>query len=242
MLSSLVAPQEQEDLDVQIWIKTGNVEEEICSSIREEEADVVVMGAHGRGLISRVFIGSVTQHILRKLPVPVLTVCRVPRPLTVDRILFATDLSDVSRQGFEFVLELARAASSIIHSVDVPGVTYAVAGMATIDRRQLLEAAGARLNELADEGSRQGIKMDTVLVEGTPADAIFQAAEDDKADLIIITIERKGLLDRTLLGSTAERLIREAHLPVLSIPVAANAEPEKDLGGDTQQRSLDQGE
>jgi nucleotide-binding universal stress UspA family protein len=226
MMSSLVDPKDQADLDLQIRVKTGNIEEEIYSSISEEKADVLVMGTHGRGIVARAFIGSVTQHILRKVPVPVLTVCRVSRPLTFDRILFATDLSDASRRGFELVLELAGVTGSnvsVIHSVDVPGIA---AGAGTVsDRRELLEDAGLRLNELADEGRRQEVNIDTVLAESTPAEAIFKAAAD--ADLIVITIERKGLLERALLGSTAERVIREAHLPVLSIPVGTNEEPEK---------------
>ena len=233
MLSSLVVPKDQSDLDLQIRVKTGNIEEEIYSSISEEEADVLVMGTHGRGVVGRAFIGSVTQNVLRKVTVPVLTVCRVSRPLTFDRILFATDLSDACRRGFELVLELARVTRSnvsIIHSVDVPGAAY---GAGTdIDRRELLETAGLRLHELADEGRRQEVHIETVLLEGTPAEAIFKAADENNTDLIIITVERKGLLERALLGSTAERIIREAHLPVLSIPVGGNAEPEKDLGDD----------
>jgi nucleotide-binding universal stress UspA family protein len=127
MLSALVAPEDEDDLDLQIIIKAGKIEEEISSTIREAKVDVVVMGTHGRGLFGRAFIGSVTQHMLRNVPVPILTVCRVTRPLTFGRILYATDLSEASNQGFRSVLELAdttRSTVAILHAVHEPALVY----------------------------------------------------------------------------------------------------------------------
>jgi nucleotide-binding universal stress UspA family protein len=222
MLPTLVAPEDQDDLDLQILVKTGNIPHEILSTISAEKTDVVVMGTHGWGLIGRTFIGSVTQHMLRRVPVPILTVCRVARPLTFERFLFATDWSDASFAGFQSTLELARVTGSnviVLHSVDIPASTYTAAGMPEIDRSQLLEAARKRLHELAAIASDQKIRMEKSLVEGNAAEAVLKAAEDSCADLIVMTIEQKGLLERALLGSTAERVIREAPVPVFSIPV-----------------------
>ena len=53
----------------------------IETAVREQHADIVVMGTHGRGLFGRWLIGSVTQSLLRKLDVPILTVCHASRPL-----------------------------------------------------------------------------------------------------------------------------------------------------------------
>jgi hypothetical protein len=68
-------------------------------------------------------------------------------------------------------------------------------------------------------GTRLLPEIETLLLEGNPAETILKAAEENCADLIVMTVSKKGLIERALLGSTAERLIREAHLPVLSIPV-----------------------
>jgi nucleotide-binding universal stress UspA family protein len=222
MLSALVAPEDQDDLDLQIMVKAGNVEEEISSTILETKADAVVMGTHGRGLFARTFIGSVTQHMLRKVPVPILTVCRVTRPLTFERMLYATDLSEASNQGFRSVLELAsitRSTVAVLHAVHAPTLASVEAGMAGVDKRRLLDDARVGLNALEADASRQKIKIEALLLEGNPAEAILKAAEEDCADLIVMTVSKKGLIERALLGSTAERIIREAHLPVLSIPV-----------------------
>jgi nucleotide-binding universal stress UspA family protein len=226
MLPTLVGPEDQDDLDLHLLVRAGNIEEEISAAIREQKADIVVMGTHGRGLLGRAFIGSVTQHMLRRLPVPVLTVCRVWRPLTFDRILFATDLSEPSMEGYRALLELARATHSsisILYSVDLPALTYAAAGLTAVDTQQVLNEARTQLDQLSSEAARLKVKVDTVLVESHPAEAILKAAEETCADLIVLTTGRKGLLERALLGSTAERVIRESHLPVLSIPASASA-------------------
>lgn len=225
MLPTLVSPEDQDDLDLQILVKTGNIEDVVSSTIREEHADIVVMGTHGRGLAGRAFIGSVTQHMLRRVPVPILPVCRVARPLTFGRILFATDFSEASNDGFHSALDLARLTRSkltVLHSVDVARLTYAGAEMAVgIDKRQLLDAARIQLDELAAKAATEDTRIDTVLVEGSAAEAIFRTAEDHCADLIVMTVQRKSLIERAILGSTAERIVREAHLPVLSIPAGA---------------------
>jgi nucleotide-binding universal stress UspA family protein len=222
MLSALVAPEDEDDLDLQIIIKAGKIEEEIASTIREAKVDAVVMGTHGRGLFGRAFIGSVTQHMLRSVLVPILTVCRVTGPLTFGRILYATDLSEASDQGFRSVLELADmtgSAVAILHAVHQPSLVYMEPGLAAIDTRQLRDNAQERLKTLEAEASERKIKIEVSMVEGNPADAILKAAEQDCADLLVMTVSKKGLIERALLGSTAERVIREAHLPVLSIPV-----------------------
>src|SRR5579871_5152808 len=91
MLPAMVGPEDQDDLDVVFIVRSGDVEDVIQVVATEDHSDVVVMGTHGRGLFGRLFIGSVTQALLRRLGLPVLTVCRVSRPLEFKRILFATD-------------------------------------------------------------------------------------------------------------------------------------------------------
>ena len=97
MLSALLGSEDQDDLDLRIVVKSGNIKNEILAVIREQHADILVMGTHGRGLFGRWVIGSITEGMLRKISIPILTVCRATKPLTFDRILFATDLSESSK-------------------------------------------------------------------------------------------------------------------------------------------------
>jgi nucleotide-binding universal stress UspA family protein len=229
VLSALVASEDQDDLDLEIIVKFGEIEEEISLAIREAGADLVVMGTHGRRLFGRWLIGSVTQHMLRKMSVPVLTVCHVSRPLSFKRILFATDLSETSTEGFRFALDLASMTGSdlvVAHVIDKrPQVTYETPEVAAVfdeEQKRALEATRATFAEFESEGKRRNVRIEVVLSEGVAAEALPRIADENMVDFMIIPVRRKGRLERVLLGSTAEPVIREAHVPVLSIPIAVD--------------------
>jgi nucleotide-binding universal stress UspA family protein len=226
MLPVLVSPEDRKDLDVRFLVKTGNVEEIIEDTVHENEADAVVMGTHGRTLFGRLLIGSVAQALLRKLGVPVLTVCRVSRPLEFKRILFGTDLGPGSDKAFQFALDLARAAGSMLvvaHSIDKrPVVSYETPDVKAVfdeEHRQALKQTNERFAEFEAEGKRQKLDVECILAEGDPAEALVRIADETVADLMILGLRKKGAVTRTLLGSTAEPVIRTAHVPVLSVPV-----------------------
>jgi nucleotide-binding universal stress UspA family protein len=71
---------------------------------------------------------------------------------------------------------------------------------------------------LVSDGS---VPITTVLADGTPYEAINRIAGQQNADMIVINLRGKGRLERALLGTTAERVIRTATLPVLSLPLPA---------------------
>jgi nucleotide-binding universal stress UspA family protein len=60
-------------------------------------------------------------------------------------------------------------------------------------------------------------------VQGRIHDALIQFADEHDADLLLINLESKGVLERVVLGATAERIIRRSHVPVLSVPVKTGA-------------------
>jgi nucleotide-binding universal stress UspA family protein len=220
MLGALLGSEDQDDLDLRTVVKCGSIKDEIAAVIREQEADILVMGTHGRGFFGRLLIGSVTEGILRKISIPVLTVCRATKPLALNRILLATDMSESSRGGFDFALELARTMRSdlvMFHAVDRTALAGGAEMVAYVSE-DIVEQAKAKLAELAAEAKRAKVRVETELVEGVAAEEILATAERSSADLILISVAKKGAVERALLGTTAERIIREATVPVLSIP------------------------
>jgi nucleotide-binding universal stress UspA family protein len=162
--------------------------------------------------------------MLRKLNVPVFTVCHATGPLKFSEILFATDLSDASEGAFRFARDLARAHGShlmILHAIDYAGLNYGVLEGDHTVRDQLYDLAKTRLHEMATQAEREGVKVETTLVRGDAGEQILAMADRNETDLILLSVERKGLLEKAFLGSTAEHVVRDAHVPVLSIPVAA---------------------
>src|SRR5262245_51204043 len=72
MLAAMLGPEDQDDLDLETTVAVGDIPTEIELAVHAQHPDVVVMGTHGRGLVGRWLIGSVTQSLLRKIDVPIL--------------------------------------------------------------------------------------------------------------------------------------------------------------------------
>jgi nucleotide-binding universal stress UspA family protein len=81
--------------------------------------------------------------------------------------------------------------------------------------------ATERLNKKVTLVSDGSVPISTILAEGVPYENINRIAEQTNADLIVINLQGKGRLERALLGTTAERVIRTATVPVLSLPLPA---------------------
>lgn len=207
MLPTLVGPEDQDDLDVGFIVKAGEVEDEIESVVHQQQADIVVMGTHGRNLFGRLILGSVTQGLLRRLGVPVLTICHVGRPLDFKRVLFATDLGVDSYKGFLFALDFAattRSALTVVHTLDTSD-----------DRLRMKESFAG----FESEAARRKVPLLTVIGEGSAAEFLTRYADENDIDFLILGLRKKNAMERALLGSTAEPLIRAAHVPVLSVPI-----------------------
>ena len=233
-LSMLVAPEDQDDLNLAVLTRKGNIEAQIRAVIAENHVDLLVMGTHGRRLLGRWIIGSITQDLLRQSPVPVLTVCHAVRPIEFGHILFATDGSESAQALFPTVLELAQRLSAsvcVVHVVAEPMMLYEGPGNTSLmaeARAASIERAKAHLTLLVALGKQQNVKMQSILLDGDPGVQLLKAAEDGNADLIAIGVRHRGRIDRAVFGTCAEALIRQAHIPVLSLHMPTFYQEEHD--------------
>ena len=192
------------------------------------------MGTHGRSLFGRLFLGSVTQALLRKLGIPVLTVCRVSRPLEFKRVLFATDFGPDSDNGFQFALDVASATGCsllVAHIIEkrrvVTYVTPEVEALFYDERRRARQHADEQFAKFHAEADLRNIRIECVVAEGEASETLVRIADENDVDFMILGLRKKGAMERTLLGSTAEPVIRAAHVPVLSVPIDANVTAEE---------------
>lgn len=133
------------------------------------------------------------------------------------RILFATDFSDLSMAAYTFVMALARdyeAHVIVLHAMPYPAITYgeAVTGLGLEEERQQAEAA---LFDLP--AAPPGVQMEKRVLVGEPGDCILDMALEKEVDLIVLGTHGRTGLARLLLGSVAEKVLRKAHCPVLTV-------------------------
>jgi len=234
-LLDLIPAELRERLDFELIVKSGDVRQELLGIVEEKEIDLVVMGSRGRSHVQRLLLGSVTERMLRKLHVPVLTVSHLepkrelhkPGPVPLKKLLYATDLADGSEAGLEFSIRLARglhAHLTVVHVVQpLDAAIYGIetAGYLPDYAVEARAQASERLNRLVGLVSDGSVPITTVLADGVAYERIHALAAGQKADLVVINLQGKGRLDRALLGRTAERVIRTATVPVLALPLPA---------------------
>jgi nucleotide-binding universal stress UspA family protein len=85
-------------------------------------------------------------------------------------------------------------------------------------RDSLLSGVRKQLDDLVPPEAKDWCGVVTRVETGVPYRIILRTLEDEKVDLLVMNIHGKGMLDRALLGSTAERVVRAALCPVMLIP------------------------
>jgi nucleotide-binding universal stress UspA family protein len=92
--------------------------------------------------------------------------------------------------------------------------------IAYVDRAKLVQHMRKLLEDLIKQEKPPGVEIEALVVEGNPFRTIVEIAEERGMDIIVLNLQSKSMLERALLGSTAERVVRLARTPVLAVPVA----------------------
>ena len=135
------------------------------------------------------------------------------------KILIATDGSKRTQSAVETGIELARQHKSKIYAVYVVDtVTFTSIPMDVTweNMYQLLKDEGEDAVKVVKDFAPD-VDVETRVLEGNPAIEITKFASDNGVDLIVVGTLGKSGIDRILLGSTAEKVIRIANCPVLVI-------------------------
>jgi universal stress protein A len=140
------------------------------------------------------------------------------------KLLIATDFSEIATRALLRGIEIARFADAsvvLLHVVEntwYPG-TFGVGPMPLPDfEMQIKGAARERMETLRKEFVPQGMSCRTLLSDGVPWSEIVRTARDEKVDLIVVATHGFTGLKHALLGSQAERVVRHAPCPVLTVP------------------------
>jgi nucleotide-binding universal stress UspA family protein len=205
-----------------------------ADSIRERAqatgSDLIVMTTHGRGPLSRFWLGSVADQLVRRSPVPILLVhpSSGAPDLTSDtvllRILIPLDGSELAEQILQPAIDLGRlmdADYTLLRVVEPVGSVAYDAPMYVLpsDARRADQdhrEAQVYLERVAERFRRQSLSVRIrVLTSPHPATSIIDEGMTDGAQLIALQTHGRRGLARILLGSVADKVVRGASMPVL---------------------------
>ena len=212
------------------------VHEEILAQLGATHADLLVLGTHGRSGFQRLFLGSVTEKVIRKATCPTLVVPpRAPdvpagAPVQFRRILCPVDFSVSSLDALAYAINMAQEADAqltLLHVVELPPVLNEAPMMPPPDLARVRDAAAddarERLHALIPESARTYCTVETAVVEGRAYREILRHATEQQSDLIVMGVHGRRALDLLVFGSTTDHVIRASACPVLIVRSAQAA-------------------
>jgi nucleotide-binding universal stress UspA family protein len=138
-------------------------------------------------------------------------------------ILFALDFSENSEHAFDYALTISRqfeAHLTIIHvinePVDLRGFYVPHISFEKLEK-EIEEGAETMMQKFCRAKVRDFADYDTLIVAGIPYEEILRIANDHEVSLIVLGTQGRKGIDHFLFGSTAERVVRNAKCPVMTI-------------------------
>ena len=137
------------------------------------------------------------------------------------KILIATDGSEYTKNSIDYGIDLAKntqAKLHVIYVIDTAAFASIPMDAAWESMYELLKNEGDEATRyVAEKAEAEGLEVEKLTVEGHPAEEIIKYAEKNSMNLIVMGTLGKSGLDRFLLGSVAEKVVRASKIPVLVV-------------------------
>jgi nucleotide-binding universal stress UspA family protein len=219
---------------VEQMVAEGEPEEEIVATAARRGVEMIAMASHGRGTVGRAIFGSVADRVARTAPVPILILRArdedADQSVVVTRLVIPLDGSQIAERVLPVAASLAKQFDVPVHvvrAVDAASSLPIATGVlevapvitAEVTDRIWQEAESEARSTVTTAVSRlraEGVDASGGILNGSPFFAISEAIQP--GDLLVLTSHGRGGVRRWLLGSVAEKLVREADAPVLLVP------------------------
>lgn len=208
--------------DVERFFEVGAPYAEIVRRAEAWNADLIVVGSHGKTGVSRALLGSVAEQVVRTAHCSVL-VSRAAHRSGV--VMAATDLSEPSLPALKAAAEEARRRGAklvVVHALESSLATYGAPVAALFgstvsvptpdDRKQVREWL---TSAIGDAMRGFGAEGEALVFEGGVVPSVVGAVEERRADLLVVGTRGRTGISRLLLGSVAEKLVRLVDCSVL---------------------------
>ncbi|MFB6122935.1 MAG: universal stress protein [Haloferacaceae archaeon] len=138
-----------------------------------------------------------------------------------DNVLVPTDGSECANAAVDHALTLAERFDATLHAlyvVDVRATHHSAPELGMEQIRESLEAQGEEATEyVASRARERGVNTVEAVEEGTPEDVIEEYVDTHDVDVVVMGTHGRTGLDRFLLGSVTERIVRTSDVPVLTV-------------------------
>lgn len=214
-LEKAAAGLKAKKVETSIKVRVGRPAVEIASCAREQRVDLIAMSTHGRNGLNRVFMGSVTEDVLRHADAPLL-VCRPGMRTREWRpIIVPLDGSSQAEKILPLAASLTRELRATLHVVRVAFPVISPEGVGEFGVPVPSEDPAPYLAGVCEKVRAGGVIAEPVSRTGRAAAEVVRFALEVGAGLICMTTHGRTGLPRFLLGSIAEEILRTSPCPVL---------------------------
>lgn len=138
-----------------------------------------------------------------------------------EKILIATDGSEYTKNAVDYGIDIAKSTGAklfAIYVIDTAAFASIPMDAAWESMYELLKQEGdLAIKYVAERAQAEGLEVEGNLIEGHPADEIIRYSETNSISIIVMGTLGKSGLDRFLLGSVAEKIVRNSKIPVLVV-------------------------
>ncbi|MDY0340508.1 MAG: universal stress protein [Coriobacteriia bacterium] len=214
---------EAEGLAVEVQVVTGDPVEEIGALATETHVDAAVYGSHARSVAGQLFVGSVSDRLMREATIPHLLVRfdllrNIDDPASLlrhfgEKVVLPTDFSLSAAHAFSQAIELDEGAIkhvTLLHAVD-PALTGE-------KLRKAEEGAEFHLRNLQAMCTQKKLASSASIRKDSPVHAVLDEIEERRVTGVIVGTRGRNAVQEVLLGSVSMTLMRQASCPVLIVP------------------------
>lgn len=200
------------NVSVRQILKEGNIGEALVTTAKEIDADLVVVGATGRSQISRVLLGSISDHVATHATCSVLVFrsMRINEDVRPVQVCLAYEGSDPAKEALEEITEIPWHTGSDLHVLLVVPILYDFHGEVSPDSPTAISSK-ANLQIARDQLQTVASSIKTHLIESEHiGEGIVDFAEQRNIDLMVVGESPRSTLSRFILGSTTRYVLRYA--------------------------------
>jgi nucleotide-binding universal stress UspA family protein len=222
----------EQGVAVQSHLAANLPSKEVVDVAERIGAGMIAMGTKGLTGLKHVLLGSVAERVVRLAPCPVLTVTREegappePGPRRIAKILVPVDFSDHAQQALELAIDLAKAFGAelhLLHCYQIYPASVSPYGIVVPEtfEHDIRMAALQRLSEWREKATARGLRVQEHITAHFPSEEIVGMSDRLGIDLIVMGTRGLTGFKHVLLGSVAERTIRNAKCAVLTVKKGA---------------------
>ena len=218
----------------QAVVSAGEPVDVVAQTAKAVQADLVVAASHGLRGLKRVFLGKIVERLARQINRPLLVV----RPastsdqqasgpggdIALERMVIACSLSSQTTGVLDYGCRFAqglRSRMTLLHAMETPlnkAIVNPEDAPYTEVQNELTQRLRQRMLERLPDDVSTGAEIQCVLQPGLPGEALLSHARRHASDLVIVGVRPHRVMEKIVVGSTTESLLRKAPCPVLVVP------------------------